>query len=232
MQECVRSPHRIDLLVKWLKARVERDEGEKWKQWVGEDARHPLWLPGKRGVWAYRSEANGEQGFSVSDGLPSPEASYKEWWWGILHPDAGLGGSLMMSPAPDNSTDAALAGCTDQWRPYFGMLLEEMKRPNLAQLGIPLAGEGLSKRVNSSEHVSYFPESAKTRALWKKRNRIMLELEAMVRKLSEKDERRAPTPTMDEYRTNLAKLDGSGKRLSTRTVRRILKAREEGRFTQ
>lgn len=131
MQECVHSPHQITLLVRWLKARVEHDQGEKWTEWLGDRARHPLWLPGRRGFWRYRSQANGEHSFSVSNVLGSPEAGDDEWCW-IVHPDAVLGGSLMMSPAPDNSTDVALAGCTDQWRRYFGMLLEEMKRPNLA----------------------------------------------------------------------------------------------------
>lgn len=132
MQDSVHSPHQIDFLVRWLKARVEHDEGGKWRRWLGERARNPLWLLGQRGVWGYRREANGEHGFSVSDGLLSPEASDDVWWWYIFHPDAGLGGSLMMSPAPDHATDITLGDCTDQWRPYFDVLLEEMKRTDLA----------------------------------------------------------------------------------------------------
>jgi len=73
MQECVHSPHQINLLVRRLKARVEHDEGEKWREWLGDRARHPLWLPGRRGFWGYRSEANGEHSFSVSNVLGSPK---------------------------------------------------------------------------------------------------------------------------------------------------------------
>ena len=148
MLEPVRSPHRIEVIVRWLKKRVEHDEGEKWREWLGDRARNPLWLPGKRGVWGYRREANGEHAFSVSDVLPSPEASDDLWWWYIFHPDAGLGGSLMMSPAPDNSTDITPDGCTDQWLPYFRMLLEEMTRPNLA---VAVGGELRRRAEDPSE---------------------------------------------------------------------------------
>jgi len=42
-------------------------------------------------------------------------------------------GSLTMYRATDNSTAIIRDGCTDQWRPYFEMLLEKMKRPSLAR---------------------------------------------------------------------------------------------------
>jgi len=132
MREHVQSPHQIDLLVRWLKKRVEDDEGERWREWVGDRARDPLWLCGKRGVWGYRKEANGEHGFSVSGGLPSLEASHAEWWYALFHSDAMLFGSLTMYAAPDNSTDIVVECKDEGWNPYFTTLLQEMRGPSLA----------------------------------------------------------------------------------------------------
>lgn len=137
--------------------------------------------------------------------------------------------AVLVVPGQDARTESGASRIEER-----GGAIGKPSKPEELQTQVATGPEAREQRarVNTSEHGSYFPTTERARAVWRRRHRIMLRVEAEVRKRSEKGEQRAPTPTMDEYIGNLAKLDRSGKRLSERHVRRILKARREGMFTQ